>query len=46
MSDKHEPHRTKKLGRLPWVYCTKCGLVYLHNEVTARAIKAPCEGGQ
>lgn len=27
-----------------WVYCVKCGLVYLRNEATFKAIKAGCDG--
>jgi hypothetical protein len=27
-----------------WPYCIKCGLVYLKNEVTKKAIRAPCPG--
>jgi hypothetical protein len=25
-----------------FVYCIRCGLVYLRNTVTAKAIRAPC----
>ena len=35
------PHQaTGKI--LHWVYCVKCGLVYLRNEATALAVKAGC----
>lgn len=27
-------------------YCAKCGLVYLKNEITRKAIKAPCTGDE
>lgn len=33
-----------KRKSLPWVYCRKCGLLYLKNEATARAIRQPCPG--
>lgn len=37
----HTPIPLKSIGRL---WCWRCGLVYCHNEATARAIKAPCPG--
>jgi hypothetical protein len=46
-SDRKPPrgHNPKgKLSRLPWPYCLKCGLLYLHNEMTRRAVNAPCPG--
>jgi hypothetical protein len=27
-----------------WWYCVKCGLVYLNNAATRKAVKAPCPG--
>jgi hypothetical protein len=36
----------ESLRRIPWVVCRCCGLVYLRNERTAKAIKAGCEKGQ
>jgi len=30
-------------GALGWRFCVKCGLVYLNNEVTQKAIKQSCE---
>lgn len=33
-----------KLFRMPWPYCVKCGLIYLRNEATRKAINAPCQG--
>ena len=41
---KVKGHRPVKKKRLPWVYCIKCGLLYLNNAVTRAAIKAPCDG--
>lgn len=37
----HNPIRRKFL---PWPYCWKCGLLYLKNAVTRKAIAAPCPG--
>lgn len=31
------------LTRMPWPYCTRCGLVALRNEPTRKALKEPCE---
>lgn len=31
------------IKRMPWKYCTRCGLMTLRNEATRRAMKAPCE---
>lgn len=40
----HNP--SGKFRRLPWPYCVKCGLLYLRNEATRRAINAPCPGDE
>jgi hypothetical protein len=38
------PHQMNGiLKRLPWPYCTRCGLIALRNDVTRRALKEPCE---
>lgn len=37
-------HRPFKRRRMVWPYCIKCGLLYLNNDVTRRAIRGPCEG--
>lgn len=44
MSNKpKKPHTPVKMpARLPWLWCPRCGLVYLRNDVTAKAIKAGC----
>lgn len=34
---------TGTLKRMPWPYCTRCGLLALRNEPTRRALKEPCE---
>jgi hypothetical protein len=40
-----EPRGHNPAGRVcHWRYCLKCGLVYLKNEVTRKAIKAECPG--
>jgi hypothetical protein len=36
----HSP--TKRI--VGYFFCAKCGLVYLKNEATRKAINAPCEG--
>lgn len=40
---KKTPHVPTKLKAIPWLVCKHCGLVYLHNEATRRAIKEGCE---
>lgn len=35
-------HSPKPMKRLPWPRCSRCGLLYLRNEATARAIREPC----
>jgi hypothetical protein len=35
----HEPCKVKWM---PWLYCCRCGLVYLRNEPTRAAIRQPC----
>lgn len=50
MSEKKQAekkgHSWKKLGRLPWQWCPRCGLVWLRNEATMRAIRAGCEADE
>ena len=36
---KWEPHKPRKLKCIPWMVCSVCGLVYLNNERTNRAIQ-------
>lgn len=37
------PHRPVTLaGRFAWPVCSKCGLVFLRNQATARAIRRGC----
>ena len=36
---KLETHSPVKMKRLPWLVCRYCGLVYLKNDATRRAIK-------
>jgi hypothetical protein len=35
-------HSPKKLKNIPWTVCKYCGLVYLKNKRTRRAIKKGC----
>lgn len=39
---RYEPHSPASFGKktkLPWQYCRICGLVYLNNDLTHKAIK-------
>ena len=37
------PHvMTKRLKRLPWPYCARCGLVALKNDASRAALKREC----
>jgi hypothetical protein len=36
------PHTPRNYKRLAWPVCSRCGLVYLKNEVTAKAARAVC----
>lgn len=41
---RHRPFTRPEKG-LTWLtYCKCCGLIWLKNERTARAIRAPCPG--
>lgn len=35
-------HNPKQRKRLPWPVCSRCGLLYLRNEATRRAVRAAC----
>lgn len=35
-------HSPKYMRRIPWPYCSRCGLLYLKNEPTQRALLKPC----
>lgn len=35
----YEPHNPVKVKYIPWLVCRNCGLVYLSNEATRKAIK-------
>lgn len=32
-----------KMRRLPWPYCTRCGLLLLKNDASREAARKPCE---
>jgi len=34
---------TRKLKRLPWVFCAHCGIMNLKNDATRSALRKPCE---
>ena len=42
----HQPQsygtKRKSTASIPWPICTRCGLVYLRNEATAKAVKKGC----
>lgn len=35
---KYEPHSPVKYKNLPWPVCRYCGLIYLKNDATRKAI--------
>lgn len=35
-------HSAKHLRGIPWPYCSRCGLLYLKNDVTRAALKKAC----
>ena len=35
-------HSPKTLKRIPWPVCSRCGLLYLKNERTRKAVREPC----
>jgi hypothetical protein len=43
MTKIHPTHRTSDKPLVKWYYCLKCGLVYLRNEVTSKAMRQGCE---
>ncbi len=45
MSRPHRPRQIKVKGTAgyPWPVCQGCGLVYLKNAATERAVRAPCD---
>jgi hypothetical protein len=36
---KYEPHTPINVRWMPWLMCRYCGLVYLKNDATRKAIK-------
>ena len=39
-----DPHKPRKLTKtIPWLYCPKCGLLYLRNSITQWCIKMGCD---
>lgn len=39
----HKSHKTKPLGKkISYSYCCACGLVYLRNEISTKAMKKEC----
>lgn len=40
---KYEPHKSFKLGNLPWEYCGRCGLIFLKNDISRLCKKLGCD---
>jgi len=38
----YEPHKPVKSKAFPWLYCQYCGLLYLKNRPSRRAVKLGC----
>ena len=39
-----ESHKPRKLCKgIPWLYCPRCGLMYLKNQITRWCIKMGCD---
>ena len=39
-----EPHQSRRLSKqLPFLYCPKCGLLFLKNPITRWCIKMGCD---
>jgi hypothetical protein len=43
VSYEYEPHRPVKWRPIPWMVCKLCGLVYLNNDLSRRAIRLGCD---
>ena len=41
---KNTAHAPVKIKCIKWSICRKCGLIYLKNEATRKAIKKVCPG--
>lgn len=35
-------HNPKSIRRIPWPSCVHCGLLYLKNDATRKALRSPC----
>jgi len=40
----HSTHSPTKLAGTAWHYCRRCGLVFLRNDATRRAMAERCKG--
>lgn len=38
------PKAKRSTRSVSWLVCARCGLIYLKNDATARAIRKPCPG--
>lgn len=43
MSKIHRTHSPVRLAHTAWQYCRKCGLVFLRNDATRRAMAERCK---
>ena len=43
MDWKHQPHKWRPLKAVGREWCTRCGLVHLHNELTQWCVKHGCD---
>jgi hypothetical protein len=39
---EYEAHHSVPIKGIPWVYCVKCGLLYLNNDITRKCIRLGC----
>ena len=39
---EHRPVRFPAKCHIPWSYCIRCGLMYLNNDVSRKAVRAAC----
>lgn len=48
MTHTHKPQLLPKARKstwsIPWLVCSRCGLVWLKNAATKKAIQKPCPG--
>lgn len=40
---KYQKHSPQKVKFIPWLMCKSCGLIYLNNRPTRKAVKLGCD---